>query len=94
MNRAKQWLIDVGLWAAPSVTEWSWAPYHFRLRFWHTPTNRTHRTYRAVISKLIAQHHQDLQSAYHQGAKDGVLQYHEYLLQEEEDIPPEQLYVN
>lgn len=84
----------MGLWEAPSVEAWSWSPAKFRPLFWRTPTNRFHRTYRAIITKLVESHRQDVQAAYHQGAKDGVLQYHEYLLHQEEDIPPEELYIN
>lgn len=93
MNKVKQWLVDVGFWAT-EIDAWSWSPRNFRLRFWRTPTNSTHRTYRAVISRLVSSHYAELQEAYHQGAKDGVLQYAEYLMQEEGETPPEQRYIN
>lgn len=92
MNKAQQWLYDTGFWRVDD--QWSWHPRNFRLLFWRTSTGKIHRTYRAVITRLVEAHHAELQQAYQQGAKDAILQYTEYLLQQEGDIPPEQMYVN
>jgi hypothetical protein len=88
----KQWLIDVGFWRVKSVEDWSWNPRNFRLLFWRTSTNRVHRTYRDLISDLILRHVQELKVAYEQGARDGALQYAEFLQEEETDTPSERRY--
>jgi hypothetical protein len=92
VNKFKQWLIDVGLWRVQSVEEWSWDPRCARPFFWRTATNRTHRVYRGLISDLVLRHVTELKEAYEQGARDGALQYAEFLQQEEEDRPPEERY--
>lgn len=92
MNELKQWLIDVGVWRAESVEAWSWNPRNFRARFWRTATNKIHRTYRGVIAELVLRHVRELKEAYEQGARDGALQYAEYLQQEETDVSPEERY--
>lgn len=94
MSRLKRWLWDTGFWFAESLETWSWSPRHFRLLFWQTASNRTHRTYREIIAVIVEQQDRYVKAAYQQGAKDGVLQYAEYLYEQEQDIPPERGYIH
>lgn len=85
-------MIDVGFWRADTVEDWDWSPRNARLRFWKTPTNRTHRIYRGLIADLVVRHVAELKQAYEQGARDGVLQYVEFMDAEESNISPETRY--
>lgn len=85
MKRFKQWALDIGLWEADDLESWSWLA--FRLRFWRTHTNLTHRSYREVIAVLTAQYAQEIKDAYTQGAKDGALQQMEYVHRQIHEIP-------
>lgn len=76
MNWLKSWLLDVGLWEAESIEDWSWR--RFRPKFWNTYTNLTHRTYRQAISELVAGIGASIRESYIQGARDAALQLREH----------------
>jgi hypothetical protein len=89
VNNLKTWLIDVGLWYAKDLRDWSWNPRRFRLMFWRTPTNATHRTYRNLVADLVLSQAVEYKKVYEQGLRDGALQYSEILAEEGFDEAPE-----
>lgn len=84
MNRVAQWVIDVGLLHERDVRAGRW--WKIRLRFWHTATNRIHRTYREVITVLAEAADRDIEAAYVRGSQDGALQLAETLHEEQTQV--------
>lgn len=96
MNNLAQWIVDVGLLHERDVAAGRW--WKVRPRFWHTSSNRIHRTYREVIEVLTEVLTEaaikDAQAAYIRGAKDGALQLAETIHQEETRIDARDHYVH